>query len=276
MNTKIYFKRFWWNFIKSFGLIWLFIEPATNFVDELKGMDNGVYYAILLLSVITSYLITKPKNHLERKISGNNSKVVIEVGDLLGKSTHIIVGTNDVFDTALGDVIKPKSVQGQMTQKFYNSDVSKLDSEIEACLNSKGIIGDADSSKVNGKNIRYPVGTTVSLGNSHKIFFSAYSYMNNNLKCESNADWLWHSMNEIWKEVRLSGQGGEVSIPIIGSDMSRTGLSRLSLLQMIIISFVSANNTEFVSECLNVVVHPSDVEKLDFVALEHFLESVDA
>ncbi len=275
MNTKIFIKHFWWNFIKSFGLIWLFIEPATNFVEQLKILGNNVYYAIVVASVLISYFVTKPKTSLDRLISGNSSRVRIEVGDLLEKNTHIVVGTNDVFDTMLGDVIKPTSVQGKITQKFYNSDVSKLDSEISASINNKGLTGKSDNSKTIGKKIRYPVGTTIPLGNVRKIFFSAYSYMNSNLKCESNADFLWHSMNEIWKEVRLAGQGGEVSIPIIGSDLSRTGLSRMALIQMIIISFVSANNTEFVSEALNVVVHRSDVEKLDFLALEHFLESID-
>ena len=275
LNTKILLKRFWWNFVKSFGVVWLFIEPATNFAEEPKDFGNIFYYAIVLLSLVISYFVTKPKTSLERSISGNNSKIMIEAGDLLEKKTHIIVGTNDVFDTVLGDVIKPASVQGQFTQKFYNSDIARLDAEIIANIQSKGISGELDDSKTKGKNTRYPVGTTIALGNAKKVFFSAYSYMNNNLKCESNADWLWHSMNEIWKEARLSGQGGAVSIPIIGSDLARTGLSRLALVQMIILSFVSANNTEFVSECLNVVIHPSDVEKLDFVALEHFLESID-
>lgn len=275
VDIKLYAKRFWWNFVKSFGFIWLFIEPATNFIDALKPYGSMNYYAIVIISIISSYFLSRGKKQLDKSIAGNSSKIKIHIGDLLKQKTHIVIGTNDVFDTELGNVIKPTSIQGQFTQNLYNSDISRLNDEIESALRKKSVAGENDENKSDGKFIRYPVGTTLTLGNSHRYYLCAYSRMNNNLKCESNSDLLWHSLCELWEEVRLTGQGEPISIPVIGSDLARTGLSRLALIQMIVISFVSATNTQYVSSEINIVIHSGDVEKVDFIALEHFLESVD-
>ncbi len=273
---KILIKRFCWNLVKSFGLIWLLVAPVLEIIEQPKNIGIYLYFIIIVLSLIISCYLTKPKKRLERSISGNNSKVIIEVGDLFKKETHIIVGTNDVFDTEFGEQIKPESVQGQFTLKFYNGEISKLNEEIDSRIRSKEVSGEVDKSKTKGKNIRYPIGTTISLGNAaRRVYFSAYARMDSNLVCESKSDWMWDSMNQIWEEIRLSGHGEEVSIPIIGSELARVGLSRLTLVQMIIISFVTANKTSPISNCLNVIVYSSDVKKLDFVALEHFLESID-
>ncbi len=275
MDIRIYAKRYWWNFVKSFGFIWLFVEPATNFVDALKHFGNKSYIGIVLVSIISSYYLSRGKKHLEKSISGNSSKITVHVGDLLGQQTHLIIGTNDVFDTELGNVIKPCSIQGQFTQRIYNSDISRLNKDIETALRKKAVSCSEDENKYEGKTKRYPIGTTLTLGNANKYYLCAYCLMNNNLKCESNSDLIWHSLCELWEEVRLTGQGEAISIPVIGSDLARTGLSRLALIQMIIISFVSATKTQFVSSNLNIVVYSGDVEKVDFVALEHFLESLD-
>ena len=133
----------------------------------------------MLFSLIVSWILL-PNQKPDWIDSQVNSKVVIEVGDLFKKNTHIIVGTNDVFDTALGSVIKPTSVQGQFTKKFYNSNARRLDTEIANQIKSKGILGKIDGSKTEGKNTRL-------LENAKNTYFSAYCYMNNDLTSESNA-----------------------------------------------------------------------------------------
>ena len=275
MDIKIYAKRYWWNFVKSFGFIWLFVEPASSLIDAFKPFGNKIYIGIVLVSIISSYFLSRGKKYLEKSISGNSSKIAVLVGDLLEQKTHLIIGTNDVFDTELGNVIKPGSIQGKFTQRIYNSDISRLNGDLNTALVKKAVSSSEDKNKHEGKTKRYPIGTTLSLGNVHKYYLCAYCRMNNNLKCESNSDLIWHSLCELWEEVRLTGQGEPISIPIIGSDLARTGLSRLALIQMIIISFVSATNTQFVSSNLKIVVYSGDMEKVDFVALEQFLESLD-
>jgi len=274
-NVKLWITRTSKTFLQSYGLLWLILEPVTVIVEPFPKFNIKGYLALVIISGLSALYINRKKKKLSLILNGNGSEINISVGDIFEAQSHIAIGTNDVFDTSLGNVIKPSSVQGQLTSKNYQSDSSRLDEEINKAIASKSINGILDKTKTEGKNIRYPIGTTLSLGNSRKIYLCAYAQMGSNIKCNSSADWIWHSLTELWKEVRLTAQGEKVSIPIIGSDLARTGLSRTALIEMIVISFIAATNTEFVSKELNIVVHSSDYEKIDMISLEQFLEVAD-
>ena len=55
-------------------------------------------------------------------LSSPNSVVEIKLGDLFDESGHLVIGANHVFDTELGEVIKPSSVQGQFLTRIYGDD----------------------------------------------------------------------------------------------------------------------------------------------------------
>jgi hypothetical protein len=97
--------------------------------------------------------------------------------------------------------------------------------------------------------------------------------MSNDLRVKSTADDIWRSLSCLWEQVRLKGHGLEVAIPIIGSDLARTNLPRMTLTKLIIISFIAASKKDFVSNKLTVVIYPKDLDSVDFYALEDFLES---
>lgn len=274
-NVKLWVTRTSKTFLQSYGLLWLIFEPVTVIVEPLPKLDIKGYLALVVVSGLAALYINRKKKELSLVLNGNSSRINISVGNIFDVQSHIVIGVNDVFDTSLGNVIKPSSVQGQLTSKIYQSDSSKFDEEIDKAIARKGISGVLDETKIEGKNIRYPIGTTLSIGNARKIYLCAYAQMGSNIKCNSCADWIWHSLTELWKEARLTAQGEKISIPIIGSDLARTGLSRTALIEMIVISFIAATNTEFVSKELNIVVHPSDYEKMDMVSLDQFLEVAD-
>ena len=63
--------------------------------------------------------------------------------------------------------------------------------------------------------------------------------MNNDMTVQSNADFIWHSLSELWQEIRLKGHSVDVSIPIVGADLARTSLPRMALAKLIIAVFIS-------------------------------------
>lgn len=185
-----------------------------------------------------------------------------------------MIGANDVFDTELGEVIKPLSVQGQFLKRVYHGDHRRLDAEIDAALEPLKADRKREPNKKKGKFWRYPLGTTLVLGSPDKRYFlNAYGYMSNDLRVKSTADDIWYSLSCLWEQVRLKGHGMEVAIPVIGSDLARTNLPRMTLTKLIIISFVAASKKDFVLKKLTVVIHPRDLESVDFYALEDFLKS---
>jgi hypothetical protein len=205
-------------------------------------------------------------------LSSPDSVVEIKIGDLFNEPGHLVIGTNDVFDTELGDLIKPTSIQGQFLARMYNNDRAKLDTEIETALEELPHSGVSDPHKKIGKNRRYPIGTTITLGPlKSRYFMTAYGYMSSDIKCNSDADSIWLSLSHLWREARLKGQGMQVSTPILGSDLARTGLPRMALIKIIIISFIVASKKEFVAKKLTIVVRPEDLKFVQFYELEEFL-----
>lgn len=90
---------------------------------------------------------------------------------------------------------------------------------------------------------------------------------------QSNVEYIWRSLSKIWQEIRLKGHSIDVSIPVIGADLARTGLPRMALTKLIITSFIVASKEKFITRKLTVMIYPKDVESIDLYEFEEFLTS---
>jgi hypothetical protein len=97
--------------------------------------------------------------------------------------------------------------------------------------------------------------------------------MGSDLVCGSDGDAIWLSLSCLWEEIRQKGQGQNVSIPVIGSDMARTGLSRMILIKLIILSFVVASKKKFVCKQLTIIVYPEDFDSINLYDIADFMEA---
>ncbi len=272
--TSIKLKRLGVTFASIFGLIWLFLEPAGLFLPEWLNWGWWGYVGLVSFSLLCAVTLNRPRTSVSRSLSSPDSAIKIKIGDLFDEPGHLVIGANDVFDTELGEVTKPSSVQGQFLTRVYHGDHRRLDAEIDAALEPLKADRKREPNKRKGKFWRYPLGTTLVLGSPDKRYFlNAYGYMSNDLRVKSTADDIWYSLSCLWEQVRLKGHGMGVAMPVIGSDLARTNLPRMTLTKLIIISFIAASKKDFVSKDLTVVIHPKDLESVDLYALEDFLES---
>lgn len=268
------FKRILSSFFSIFGLLWLLIEPAGLFFPENLNLGWTGYLGLLSVSLAISVFWRSPSISIRQTLSSPNSTIEIKIGDLFDQPGHLVIGANDVFDTELGEVIKESSVQGQFLKRIYNKNTERLDTEINQVLERYESNKTRENNKTRGKIWRYPIGTTITLGNEEKRYFLvAYGYMNNDLKVSSNIDYIWNSLSNLWEEVRHRGHGENIAIPVVGTDLARTNLPRMALIKLIVISFVAASKNEFISRKLTIVIYHKDLENIDFYELEDFLTS---
>jgi hypothetical protein len=272
--ASIKIKRLGVTFASVFGLIWLFLEPAGLFMPQWLSWGWQGYIGLTLFSLLCAIALNLPRKSVCRLLSSPDSAIEIHVGNLFDEPRHLVIGANDVFDTEPGDVIKLSSVQGQFLTRLYQGDYRRLDAEINAALEPLKAERKREPGKKKGKVWRYPIGTTLVLGSpDRRYFLNAYGYMGNDLRVKSTADDIWRSLSCLWEQVRLKGHGLEVAIPVIGSDLARTNLPRMTLAKLIIISFIAASKKDFVTKKLTVVIHPKDLDSVDLYALEDFLDS---
>ncbi|OUL29562.1 macro domain-containing protein [Nostoc sp. 106C] len=272
---KVGLKRFAISVSSNFGGFWLFIEPASFFLPEKLKFGLGGYLSLVLISLAFAIIQNFPKLSVSCNLSSPDTNIEIKVGDIFQENGHLIIGCNDVFDTELGEVIKDASVQGQFLKRVYRGKQDKLDSDIETALQEHISNRSLDIDKNRGKAWRYPIGTTITLGSYEKRYFlTAYGYMQNDLTVDSNSDYILTSLDKLWQEVRRKCHGTDVAIPIIGSDLARSGLSRMQLSKLIITSFILESKRRFITRKLTLMIYTKDLDSVDFYKLQEFLKSI--
>jgi hypothetical protein len=272
--TKVGLKRLGSSFVSNFGFLWLLIEPTTLFLAEKLNLGWLGYLWLSIIALGIAIIQRFPRTSVSRNLSSHDSEIEIKIGDIFEQTGNLVIGFNDVFDTELGEIIKPLSIQGQFLTKIYRSERSKLDEDIKTALEEYRDLAREENHKRKGKTWRYPIGTTIALGLSDRRYFlSAYGYMSNELVIKSNANYIWTALHKIWEQSHLKGHGTNLSIPIIGSDLARIGLSRMLLIKFIIISFIMASREKFITKKLSIIIYPQDLEHIDLYELEEFLTS---
>ena len=272
---KVGYKRLLTSFSSIFGGFWLFLEPASFFFPEKLKFGLSGYLLLFGGSFIYALIANRPRRSFSSRLSSPDVEIEVKIGDLFDEKSHLVIGFNDVFDTEIGDIIKSSSIQGQFLRKIYQNDCNKLDYEINQELKIHDNQRKYESNKTQGKNWRYPIGTTITLGSEkRRYFFVAYGYMSNNLVIQSKPGDILESLNKLWDEVRNKCHGDPVAIPLIGTDLSRSGLSRKESIKLIITSFILASKKTYITKKLTVIIHPKDLESIDFYLIEEFLSSV--
>ncbi|EJO27433.1 macro domain-containing protein, partial [Achromobacter marplatensis] len=133
---------------------------------------------ILLLAVAISLiggLIWSWPRPIEQDYSAPNTKITIVKGDMLAEMTHLVIGTNDTFDTETPIIIARQSLQGQALERLYGGDLRELDAQLALALSDKPTVGVIEKA---GKQIQYGVGTIATVKHAARlIFFLAYCEM---------------------------------------------------------------------------------------------------
>lgn len=269
------FRRFLQKLAVVFSLVWLVVEPAAFFFPDKINFGIAGYVALTVVSIIVGLWLSWPRFTIASKVSGADVIIRIKVGNLFHEKSHLVIGTNDVFDTDLSNgVISRNSVQGQFEQEIYEGDLVRLDEDLKRALAQETNVTQ-DLNKKLGKNLRYPVGTTAVLNRGQKMFFLvAYCVMSETCMASSDANKLWLSLSKLWSIVREKGELKPVATPVLGSGFGRTNLTRRLLAQLIITSFIVATREKFVARELTLMIHPNDLADVNLYDLEDFLVSV--
>jgi hypothetical protein len=270
--------RFWRRFLvhsfASVGAIALVLEVINQlFPKELtfRGWPWGL--AILAVSAIYGLVQSWPRP-IEQSYSSPNTVIRIIKGDIFSQAGHLVIGICDTFDTQTPNIIARDSLQAQALDRLFGGDIAELDSRIDLALAGCSPIETVQKS---GKQRRYELGTIAVLTESgRKLFFVAYTYMNEHNQARGTADGIWKSLLNLWTQVSKHGNGGTISISVIGGGQARIAqiLPAQDSIRFIALSFMLASRHEKVCDELRIVVRPTEYNRLDRLELQSFLSSL--
>jgi antitoxin (DNA-binding transcriptional repressor) of toxin-antitoxin stability system len=270
--------RFWRRFLvqsfASIGAIALVLEVINElFPKELtfRGLPWGL--VILVVAAIYGLARSWPRP-IEQSYSSPNTAIRIIKGDIFSQTSHLVIGICDTFDTQPPNIIARDSLQAQALDRLFGGDIAELDSRIDSALAGYSPV---EIVQKPGKQRRYELGTIAVLTESgRKLFFAAYTYMNEHNQARGTADGIWKSLLNLWTQVSKHGNGEPVSITVIGGGQARIAqiLPAQDSIRFIALSFMLASRHEKVCDELRIVVRPAEYSRLDRLELRAFLSSL--
>lgn len=270
--------RFWRHFaVQSFACVGFF-AVVIGILDALlpgifEGAGRGLGIAVFVVSLLYGLVRAWPRP-IQQTYSSPNITVRLVEGDLFEQPGHLVVGMSSTFDTSVPHIVQRESVQGQFLRQIYHDDLGALDADLAAALVSQPAIGSINKP---GKTERFAIGTVATIREHTRCFFClAYTDMDEQNVARGTVDGIWRALDNLWKAVSASANGGTVAIPVIGGGQARLSqvLPAQDSIRFIIMSFVFASRKEKICDELNIVVQSSTYEALDRLEIQAFLKSL--
>lgn len=269
--------RFWRHFsVKTLavagGLSGLIQFNNAIFPNAL-WVGNPILLTVICISILAGTILSWPRP-ISAEYSSPKTKITIVKGDLLEEKGHLVIGASDTFDTEPPNIIARQSLQGQVLDRLYAGNLALLDQHLQGAL--VGIPAIRTINKT-GKTSVYEVGTVAVVNHGpRKIFFSAYSEMNERNEARATADTVWKSLQSLWSAISAHGNGAIISIPVIGGGQARLSsiLPAQDSIRFIALSFMMASRRERICEELRIIVREDDYKKLDRLEIQSFISSL--
>lgn len=253
-------------FLGFLGAVWLLLELGSFFFpDTVKPTDRLFLLAIIGASLWSLFRGLPPVKYVKRS-RVTHVQVELRVGRILNYPADIAVLSSDCFDTAYPQVIGARSLKAKLIDKWYQGDHKLFDAMIERSLKEQGIAPvTQDPAKKAGKTCRFALGTTavVPVGD-RKAYIVVGSNIDNNNVITMSQEGIWQSLTGFWSAVERFGALRPVALPVWGAGLGRAAAPRLTLIAIVLSTFVLATQERRVAETLVIMVSPDDYDASEF------------
>lgn len=276
-----FLSRDWWrgfggHLLASFGAIWLGTEIISFFSEDVELFLSAKGLWFFAIGLLIACLLSLPKKVFCCQLKNRDVTIEIRIADAFEVPGDLVVPTNTTFDTDLdGRIPEAHSIQGEFTRRYYDSEVSYLDLDIDRELTKEDYHYEEPPEKTRGKKRRYSIGTVIQLKKRERLFYLvANTHINNDGVANTNIENLRKSLAELWYYISEKGSKGDIVIPLLGTGKARLSDTREDIFLEIIRSFIASCSSGNYCDKLIVAIYPPDVTKhrIDLNYLRHFLE----
>lgn len=272
MKVKVNFfdrqlRREYYSILSVISLIISFILIFKGVPDEHKSIAAIIFGSILVIIYIVLWIRANMMQKIRLEV--NNSVLEIKVGDIFEEKEFKVIAFNEYFDTQVDEkIISSKTLNGKYI-KGKVDDINNLDKLIEKELTSRNLESVQNSERKIGKKYKYALGTVVKNGDYLLVAFSKFD--NENRAYLSLEDYISCLLN-FWNEVDIVYNGNSVSIPVLGSGITRfKGYDMIKpqeLLELLIWSFKVSKVKFSYSSKVTIIIHKSQIDKINLYKLK--------
>ena len=280
--AKLYLKSFLsWQMLSSvlssFGSLWILVSILDFFLSPTISSHLKTHWTLFLgTGCILGGILGRPCLSCRCRLKDRDIHIEIKVADLFRQKGAWIINTNTTFDTETPSLIKPETIQGQITTRFY-SDWRDLDNQVSEELKNRSPSEELNDGR-HGKSTRYPLGETISIRpvRDHRAYLVAIADLNEHGNASGSLNGLRQALAGLWDFIRTRGDQGDLVVPVLGTGPTRLKQTREEIVTEIVRSFIAASAEATFCPKLTVVIYPSDVSKhkINLRNMKNFLEVI--
>lgn len=246
------------------------IEKENTFTrreaSEIKALTNT---PCQFVTKILTKALKEPNKQIKENHTllwkNTNSELRIIKGDILNyalggrlkKPRIVVIPVNTAFDVHVSNalektsqpLVSTKTLHGQFLIRVYKSGLKEedLQERITANLKINGKIYDSDSIR------DCPIGSIAALNfGTATVYLLAVSRFDSNNNAFSSKEEVCESVSQLLKYYNSKGQGYDLYMPLIGSGMSRAGLSKQESMEILVSMIQEQRNSIYGN--INIVV----------------------
>ena len=212
-----------------------------------------------IISIILFFTI-RHTSTTSRRIAHNGKRITIKVGNIFSQDGIIIIPVNRCFDTIVDDqLISSTSIHGQFINKYFSNNLKSLNNIIETALSDNNDY--KISPKKTGNNKIYSPGTIVQvcIDTSNYYLLSLTKFDNNNCATCSIDDYCL-AFEKMLTHIDSFGQNRPVSMPVIGSGLSRVDSNLMNLINLMITL---------------IKMHKGHLPDISIIIAENYIDDID-
>lgn len=256
-NIK-YIWKFWLKLVGVFASVFSVITLFVTWEDI--GID-GIFWKIMVLTIVCIVLmacsvvwtcVCRKQKVIWECPSG---RIIVRYADILEEAFQTkceqerlyVIPVNSTFDTIVDTdislcdkpLISPYSLHGRWLMKMAENGIEtgKIDEAVRDCLRKRKVKYETlpEEKKAAGKREIYPLGTVAMVkgtGNTTFLLLALTNFDENN-NAHVSPKGMQRAIRSLIKFYDRYGQGHELTIPLMGTNFSRTGLTHEDSLRII-------------------------------------------
>ena len=205
----------------------------------------------------------------EVKLQINNSTVAVKTGDIFKEDDFKVITFNEYFDTQVDNkIISEKTLNGIYLKELVEN-VDELDNLINDDAHLEDRVIENNNYRSFGKKKKYKLGTIFK---HDDYLLTAFTKFDNDNRAYLNMNDYINFLLNFWNEIDIIYAGRSVSIPLLGSGITRfkeyNTISEQELLELLIWSFKISRIKFTYPSKVSVIVHDSKKDKINFYKLK--------
>jgi len=258
----------------TLGLFWLVIEPIIGLTGkiidltywQLFGWSAG--FGIIWLVIDGLWFSGFLKQNIEIKSNGFDTRIVVKFGDIFREEGWKAIAVNDFFDSVVDDhFVSSRSLHGILLQRYWAGNTDDWNRKVEEQLTGESC---STETRSGGKQHRYAIGTTVAVkkgGNKFLCVALSHTDVSNQETKASSSD-LHKAVRGLLRKARSVCGNEPLSIPLMGSGLSRVGIKNNILVDLILTAiFEETKNNKVTSEIL-IVLPNEKASEIDLASIQ--------